>query len=278
MQIWHRGHIGIEHKDFLEANEIKHEPRFSVKYPSQLRDYIFEIPENHPAFHEIMGQLSREYTHVVTFFTDEERLTATWCIIWGVHSIVGYRIPQGYGWSEEYFHNQCKTCGGQWKQFVPLRLKREPTLGKNQFCGFGGGFELFCTPLVLDEFARQGISGFETWPLLLKKNGGERARNLKQIMVSEIAEPAVAEELVEHDRYGQTDCPVCGQTWHAHYVRGMLPLRRAALKPNVDFQLTNEWFGNGSSARREILVSQRVVRLILENKWKGAELIPIQAV
>jgi hypothetical protein len=55
-------------------------------------------------------------------------------------------------------------------------------------------------------------------------------------------------------------------------------LRRAALKPNVDFQLTNEWFGSGANARHEILVSQRAVRLILENKWKGAELIPIQAV
>jgi hypothetical protein len=58
----------------------------------------------------------------------------------------------------------------------------------------------------------------------------------------------------------------------------MLPLRRTALKANLDFQLTDEWFGSGANARREILASQRVVRLILENKWKGAKLVPIQAV
>jgi len=103
-------------------------------------------------------------------------------------------------------------------------------------------------------------------------------RNAGFAVLTEVAEPAIAEELVEHERYSQTDCPVCGKTWHAHYVRGMLPLRRTALKANLDFQLTDEWFGSGANARREILASQRVVRLILENKWKGAKLVPIQAV
>jgi hypothetical protein len=278
MKIWHRGNIGIEHKDFLEANEIKHEPRFGVKYPSQLRDYYFEIAEDHPAFREAMERRAKEYTHIATFFTDEERLNAEWCIVWGVHSIVSYRIPRGNAWSEDFFQGDCKKCGVGWKQIAPYRLKAEPKLGKNQFCGFGGGFELFCTPLVLEEFARHGIKGFETWPVLLKKKGDEQIQSLKQIRVTEMAKPAVAEELVERERYSQTDCVICGQTWHAHYVRGILPLRKSTLKRNVDFQLTNEWFGNSCSARHEILVSQRVVRLILENKWKGAELIPIQAV
>jgi hypothetical protein len=131
--------------------------------------------------------------------------------------------------------------------------------------------------MALEEFSRNGFSGFETWPLLLGKSC-QPIESLKQIMVTEVAEQAIAEELVEHERYGQTDCPMCGQTWHAHYTRGMLPLRRAALRTNTDFQLTNEWFGNGRTARREILVSQRVVPLILENKWQGAELTPIQTV
>jgi hypothetical protein len=276
MEIWRRGHIGIEHKAFLEANAIKHEPRFSVKYPSQLRDYIFEIPENHPAFHETMRKLSREYTYIGTIFTDEELLNAEWCIIWGEHSIESLR-PEGYGWHQKYYADQCPNCGVGWRQIAPFRIKKEPKLGKNQFSSFGSGFELFCTPLVLDEFARQGISGFDTLPIMLDKED-HPAESLKQIIVTEVAEPAIAEELVEHERYSQTDCPVCGKTWHAHYVRGMLPLRRTALKANLDFQLTDEWFGSGANARREILASQRVVRLILENKWKGAKLVPIQAV
>jgi hypothetical protein len=58
----------------------------------------------------------------------------------------------------------------------------------------------------------------------------------------------------------------------------MLPLKKAALIPNIDFQLTNEWFGNGRMARHETLVSNRIVRMIFEEKWTGVELVPIQTV
>jgi hypothetical protein len=101
---------------------------------------------------------------------------------------------------------------------------------------------------------------------------------LKQLVVAEVAGPAIAEELVEHERYRQTDCPVCGRTWHAHYTRGAIPLRRSALKPSADFQLTDEWFGNGRTARQEILVSHRVVALALENNWEGIEFVPVKIV
>jgi len=280
MRIWRRGHIGNEHKEFLEAYNVKHEPWSAPKIAAKVRDinnYMFEIAEDDPAWPELKRRIGNEYTYIRTRFTEQERLNAEWSIIWDDHSIVNLRVPRDYAWSKEYFQNQCKNCGSGWEQIAPFQLKQEPKLGKNQFCGFGGGFELFCTPLVLEEFARNGISGFQTWPLVLAKSGNP-VEGIKQIIVTEVAGPAIAEELVERERYRQTDCPVCGQTWHAHYVRGMLPLRNSALKQNVDFQLTNEWFGNSSSARREVLASQRVVRLILKNKWKGVDLVPVQAV
>jgi hypothetical protein len=221
-------------------------------------------------------RIGKEHTYFGTTFTDDDQLNAEWCIMRGIHSIQALR-PEGRGWIQEYYADQCSKCGVGWRQITPFRIKKEPKLGKNQFSSFGGGFELFCTPLVLEEFARHGINGFETQPIILDKENCP-AESLQQLVVTTIAEPAIAEELVEHERYSQTDCLVCGQTWHVHYTRGMLPLRKSALKANVDFQLTNEWFGSGANARREILASQRVVRLILENKWKGAELTPIQAI
>jgi len=276
MEIWHRGHIDPEHKGFLESNGIKHEPWFSVKHPTQIRDFIFEIAEDDPVFAELTDRLAKERTNITTLFTDEERINARWCMIWGEHSIESLR-PEGYGWHQQYYADQCSECGVGWRQIAPFRIKKEPRLGKNQFSSFGSGFELFCTPLVLNESARQGINGFEAWPVMLDKEDLP-AESLKQIIVTKVADPSIAEELVEHERYRQTECPVCGKTWHAHYVRGMLPLRKAALEANLDFQLTNEWFGSGANARRETLASQRVVRLILENKWKGVKLVPIQAV
>lgn len=278
MKIWRRGHIAVEHKGFLVAHNVSHKPWTAPKVGAKVQnvdDYMFEIAEDDPAWPELRNRIGSEHTYVRTRFTDRERLNAEWCIIWDDYSIEALR-SEGYGWHQDYYIEQCPNCGAGWRQIKPFRIKQEPRLGKNQFCGFGSGFELFCTPEVLEEFSRQGVAGFETWPLLLEKNN-EPAKSLKQIVVTGVADPAIAEDLVERERYSQTDCPVCGQTWHSHYIRGMLPLRRSALKTNVDFQLTNEWFGNGRTARREILVSQRIVRLILDNKWKGAELIPIQA-
>jgi hypothetical protein len=279
MKVWRRGHIGLEHKNFLDAHGVKHRPWSAPDVGAPVRkidDYMFEIPEDHLAWPELERRLTKTYTYTETLFTDKERLTAEWCIIRGKHSIEALRA-EGRGWIGEYYADQCSNCGAGWRQIKPFRLKKEPNLGKNQFSGFGRGFELFFKPLVLDEFAASGINGFLTWPLLLAKTDRE-VETLKQLIVTATAEPAIAEEFVEHERYRQTDCPVCGRTWHTHYVRGILPLRKAALKPNVDFQMTNEWFGSGRNARREILVSQRVVRFILQNKWKGAELVPIQAV
>jgi len=276
MRIWRRGFIGTENQHFLEANHIKYKPCFSVKYPTRIQNYMFEVPEDNCAWPGLKVLLKGDHTFIHTEFTSGEISQAEWCIILGDHSIEAL-CAEGYGWHRQYYADQCSKCGSGWRQIAPFRIKKEPKLGKNQFSSFGSGFELFCTPLVLDEFDRQGISGFETRPIILDKED-RPIQGLKQLVVNAIAEPAIAEELVEHERYSQTDCPLCGRTWHADYVRGMLPLRRAALKPNTDFQLTDEWFGSGANARREILVSQRVVRAILENEWKGAELIPIQAV
>jgi hypothetical protein len=279
MEIWHRGHIGIENKSFLELNSIKHTPSYNVALPGnsrQIVDYEFEIHEDDPAWFELKNLVGGEHTYVGTLFTETERLSAEWCILRGIHSIESLR-PEGYGWHQQYYADQCPKCGVGWQQLAPFRIKKEPRLGKNQFSSFGSGFELFCTLLVVEEFAKSFISGFNIRPLLLGNTDAE-VENLKQIVVLEMAEPAIAAELVEHERYRAVKCPVCGKTSHSHYIRGMLPLCRAALKSNVDFQLTNEWFGSGSNARREILVSQRVIQLVRKHKWKGAELIPVQAV
>lgn len=47
-------------------------------------------------------------------------------------------------------------------------------------------------------------------------------------------------------------------------------VRREAIPEGVDFVRTHEWFGARSKAAyREILVSNRVARLVLEKGWKG---------
>lgn len=276
MKIWHRGHLGIDEKDFLDATEIKYWPLLDSPNSEKIRKYMFVVDEGNPAWPSIKERLKGDHTYISTEFTISEIAEAEWSIGHARYSIHALR-PGDYGWSTEFFADQCKNCGSGWRQITPFRIKKEPKLGKNIFADFGSAFELFCAPVVLEAFQKCGMKGFETRPLILNKEDCP-AESLKQLVVTEVAQPAVAEELVEHERYSQTDCPVCGKTWHAHYTRGALPLRKSALNQKVDFQLTNEWFGNGRTARREILFSRRAVNLVLENNWQGIQFIPVKLV
>jgi hypothetical protein len=61
-------------------------------------------------------------------------------------------------------------------------------------------------------------------------------------------------------------------------MRGVMYLKRDALLPGVDLMQTYEWFGSGHSAYREIIVSNRFARLILEQGWKGVRMKVVEAV
>lgn len=276
MKIWRRGHLKPDDEQFLKANNVKFEPVFSIKEPLRVRKLMFEVSEDNSAWPLIKDRLRGDYTYVGTEFTQEDIAQADWSIAWAAHSI-GSFVPKEKSWCDLYYADRCRNCGVGWRQVAPFRLKREPKLGNNMFAGFGSAFELFCAPVVFETFMEHGFNGFETQPLILNKED-RPAESLKQLVVMDIARPAVAEEWVEHERYGQADCPVCGRTWHTHYTRGMLPLRAAALNQKVDFQLTNEWFGNGRTARREILFSHRAVNLVLENNWHGIQFTPVRVV
>lgn len=276
MKIWHRGKLPAEHGDFLQKHALRIKPIFRDANPDRPSLYEFVIDEEDTAWPEVKRRLGSGNTYIRTEFTQDEIAQAEWSIAWATHSI-GSFVPEEKWWCDLYYADRCKNCGAGWRQVAPFRVKNEPKLGKNVFADFGSAFELFCAPVVLEAFKKHGFSGFETQPLILTKED-RPAESLMQLVVTEIAQPAVAEELVEHERYSQTDCPVCGRTWHAHYTRGALPLRRAALNQKVDFQLTNEWFGNGRTARREILFSRRVVNLVLKNNWQGIQFIPVKVV
>ena len=62
------------------------------------------------------------------------------------------------------------------------------------------------------------------------------------------------------------------------HVRGKMYLDRNALTPGLDIMQSFEWFGSGHSAFREILISNRLARLIIERGWKGVALKVVEMV
>ena len=276
MKIWHRTNLNPDAESLLQAEKVKYQRVYSTVVPERVNSLLLDVAESDPAWPRISHLVKEKETFVWTEFTSQEILNAEWLIIQAAHSI-GYPAPNNSSWSDLYIKARCVTCGVGWQQIAPFRVIKEPRIGRNAFASFWGAFELFCTPEVLAAFEAEGIRGYEVWPLLLHKTG-ESSQLLKQLMVPNIAQPAVEEEVAETERFCETICPTCDQIWFSHYLRGMMPLRREALVPEVDFQLTHEWFGNGRTARREIPVSQKVARLVFDKKWRGLALSPVNLV
>jgi len=278
VEIWHRIHIEGKDAGYWQSRGLKMKPILSaLDSEGRPRTWVADAAESSELWSDLKKYAGNESFFVRTSFTNEERLAGDWCILRGI-GVLRPNQPEGSHWSQEYFQGDCSVCGSGWTQVAPFRLKREARVGRNAFASFGSAFELFVTSEVLEAFDEANIQGFTTWPLLAGKDRHPTTTEVKQIMVDRVAEPGIADDVVEREHYRWTDCSGCGRRWHLYYTRGMLPLRRSALRTDVDFQMTNEWFGSGRAARREILVSNRVVRLILDNGWKGADLSPVQVV
>jgi hypothetical protein len=278
LEIWHRIWIDGKDENYWRGRGLKMKPIRSAFYADgTAKTWVGDVSEDSELWPELKDYIGSTPHFLNTFFTDEERLSAEWCILRGVGGLKPAE-PEAGNWSHDYYQGICSVCGSGWSQIAPFHLRTEPRVGRNAFASFASAADqLFAINEVFATFESQRFRGVNSWPVLVGKDK-HTADSVKQLLVKTVAEPALADELVEHEHYRATDCPGCGRKWHLFYSRGMLPLHRSGLRSDVDFQMTNEWFGSGRAARREILVSRRVVQLILTKKWKGAQLSPIQTV
>ena len=275
MEIWHRVSIDGKDIEYWRARGLEMmKPIRSAFYDNGVaKAWVLDISESSELWPEIKAHI-HGLDFVNTFFTDEERLAADWCILRGAGPIRPIEPVGGY-WSRDYYQGKCSVCGSGWTQIAPFHVGKEPKLGRNAFASFGSAYELFARDEVLHTFESEGILGVDSWPILVGKDKHVGA-GVRQLLVKNLTAPALAEELVERERFRSSGCSACGPRSYLFYSRGMLPLRRSALSLDVDFQMTYEWFGSGRAARHEILVSRRVVEIILSKKWRGADLSPVQ--
>jgi hypothetical protein len=55
-------------------------------------------------------------------------------------------------------------------------------------------------------------------------------------------------------------------------------VHREAFPFDTDAIQSHEWFGSGRGAYREIFISRRLARLILDEGWRGVQLKPVELV
>lgn len=205
-----------------------------------------------------------------TFFTDEEVLNAEWLrlIVTFEH---GYPQPEN-AWLRyrPNYTDWCPSCG-TFRQTASFTISKEPNLRKNDFMRLYWANAPFCTPRVFDELESHDIKGYEMWDVMLSKSQQPSTR-VSQLFVPQTAGPGLVDRLVN------SRCDTCGIVKHVVHQRGIMHLRRDALRPGVDLMQTYEWFGHGHRAFREIVVSNRLARLIVEKGWRGVRLKVVEAI
>lgn len=198
-----------------------------------------------------------------TIFSNDEILNSEWLrLVSGFEQ--GYPQPKSH-WPIKQLSYQllCPECC-TYRQTNSMRLAKEPSLGKKSFMSLIWTSEIFCIPGVMSELKKLRAKGFEDWSVVIHKTGLQSGR-VRQIFIPGVADPGV----IIDDDLERTICPRCNTTKYFPHVRGKMYIKRDALLSDVDFMLTFEWFGHGLLAWREMLVSNRIARLVLAKGWRG---------
>jgi hypothetical protein len=267
MDIWHR--ITFSHRDnvdsTIEALGLKYK-----KNPFPGEGYLIHIDiyESAAAWPQIEALVRQKNALDVfdTIFAPEEILHAEWVRLVPIFE-QGY--PQPYTtWVTNpiNYKDHCPACG-TFQQAASFRLKKELNLGRKDFVSLYWTYALFCAPYVFDELEAHGIRGYEKWDAIIHKTDVP-SQKVSQLYVPTIANPG----LVKAEGLRREKCSACGLTKYYPHMKGVMYLAREALVPDTDIIQTHEWFGSGRSAYREVLISNRFAKLILEKGWQGIRL------
>ena len=137
-------------------------------------------------------------------------------------------------------------------------------MGKKDFMSLYWTYALFCTPRVLSELQSHEIRGYQVWDAIIHRSNTP-SQKVSQLFIPTVASPGLV-------RVEDLTCSSCNVTKYYPHTRGVMYLKRDVLVSDVDIMQTYEWFGSGHAAYREILVSNRFARLVIDKGWKGVVL------
>ncbi len=256
--------------------------KMSIKYriaplPNNIIGLVyFDITESDPRWIQVKELIETKGASDIydTIFGKEEILSAEWLRLIPTFE-QGYPQPKATWVTNPInYEGKCPQCGAGYRQVAPFRLAKEPRLGKHDFLCLYWTYTVFCTPRVLEALRTHNIQGYEVWEALLHKTG-QPSRVVSQLVFPHIAAPG----LLDKDTLQPETCPQCGLTKYGYHKRGYMHFTREALRGDVDILQTHEWFGSGGyGGHREILISHRLAKLILEEGWRGVRLKPLTLV
>lgn len=272
MQRFHRifANGNNQFKTFLDQADIEHEYEESIvgKTVSLL------IPESHRSWPILASAIEHfDVVHTVELrFTKGDIRNASWCEL-GTTSHFGYPQPEdAFGYKEITYDPNigCRKCGIGLVQNAPFRFRKAPTTTRSHLIQLNWVFgEFFVSKEARSQIEIAGISGIQFESPVHHKTGAPISGWFHMRIYEHVATKVDASGLMVET------CAECAQSKLNHPQSEMLKFGSTCRDSGLDVYRTIEWFGSGSCAYNAVLVSQRFVRLILENKWRGVHLAPV---
>lgn len=189
-----------------------------------------------------------------TEFTDEEILDAE-ILCFNGGKPFGYPQPEEPKYLENTYLNSCYTCGGFGDQKADFVVKKEPNLKLNSVATLHWVFgELFSETSLYEGFFKK--MGLEKRAVIIKK-GMAIAKSAVQVIL-----PELETDLNMGDLSFST-CTTCGRVKYIPSTIGFFP------RPGkMDFSITRTraFFGSGHSADHRILVTNKVMKEMIDRK------------
>ena len=207
-----------------------------------------------------------------SIFSEDEIRSARWLRL--ISSFEqGYPQPRLHWPIKQLSYDLFCTKCAIYNQVGSMRLAKEPFLGNKSFMSLIANGEFFARHVVFEKLKNIQARGYEDLEAIIHKTGNP-SEMVGQLYVPNITEPGFLPDA----NHAKVICPVCRTEKYYPHMKGILKYKKRAIQPDLDFIRTYEWFGSGYVAWREILVSNRIAKLILDNKWEGIRLKVVELV
>ncbi len=206
-----------------------------------------------------------------TTFSETEILSAEWVRLIPNYA-VGYPEPrQTWVTQRQNYEGFCSHCGTFAKE-NEFTILKEPALKFREFMTLIWGSALFCKNDVIEKILLHGIRGFSTQDVFVKKTKSV-SKIIKQILTDNKTNPG----LIQGEELHPELCGFCAQTKYFNHLRGIMHYDRKTIDPSMDIIEINEWFGGGTKrAFREMLISHKFAKLIVDQGWRGVRMKVVQ--
>jgi hypothetical protein len=266
MRIIHRFGLRVTDQERKPFQEIGLDLPEGVMLPGGGALIAFEVTEDDPRWNDVLTVLGerKKLDLVWTEFSPVELNAATFLVM-HAKSPIGYPQPEkqlGYLDATYDLTNRCVRCGVGLKQKAPFRFKSAPTLrNKSIFQLYWILDDFFATTEIWESvFKPLGIGGSHP---VVNKTGAE-IQSVVQLDIQSVCD-------VNTEGFDPQDCSVCGRRKYKFLSRGYCPEPVAN-----DFAMakSSQYFGEGTFARKLVIVSDELYRKIKESDVKGVEFYP----